>query len=196
MATTRMPSGRNVNVLDLKDSEIDLHDIAHNLAMQCRWLGSCKYHYSVAQHCCYVAAQMYGKTRDFARTRKALMHDASEAYLGDVIRPIKEHEDFEIYRNAENQVQRLIEKHFHIQLGDDDLLKQIDNETLILEAIQLFNPQHFPPGLEEMSPTWIMNIDQWAPEMAESTFIRCFHDVELLVTIGARQFNVRGSSRV
>ena len=63
---------------------IALEDIAHGLAYQCRFNGQTKTFYSVAQHCLMVADLVSDELR-----AAALLHDAAEAYLGDMVKPLK-----------------------------------------------------------------------------------------------------------
>jgi hypothetical protein len=77
-------SGKLVHFLDPQPEEIDIHDIAHALANQCRFGGHTRYFYSVAQHCIFVSRKV---SPEFAR--EALLHDAAEAYLVDLPRPLK-----------------------------------------------------------------------------------------------------------
>jgi hypothetical protein len=64
---------------------VDPADIAHSLSMQCRFNGHTNRYYSVAQHC-YLVADMVPAEHQLA----ALLHDATEAYVGDMVRPLKE----------------------------------------------------------------------------------------------------------
>jgi len=187
-ATMHMHSGINVDIFNLQPEDINVYDIAHHLAMQCRWIGATRFHYSVAQHSIYVAAQIYGQTRDFARARKGLLHDGSEAYLSDVARPIKELPALEMYLNIEAQIQRRIYQAFHLSPEDDEIIARVDNEVLIMEGQQLFRPPYYPPSLVDISPTWDMTLHQWTPELAEQAFITCFNDAEKLISVGAGQF--------
>ena len=59
-------------------------DVAESLAKQCRWNGHCKDFYSVAQHCVMVAKLMPSRLG-----LEGLLHDAHEAFLGDITRPVK-----------------------------------------------------------------------------------------------------------
>lgn len=77
-------SGKTVHPLDLRPGDIDITDIARSLANQCRFLGHLPGHYSVAQHSVLVS-----RIVNPANALHGLLHDAAEAYLGDVIRPYK-----------------------------------------------------------------------------------------------------------
>lgn len=82
-------SGKRVNPFDIQPDTIDLHDIAHALSMKCRFNGHCKEFYSVAEHSILVARACPAKYRAIG-----LLHDAAEAYICDVIRPMKPHVQF------------------------------------------------------------------------------------------------------
>ncbi|MFZ3183103.1 MAG: phosphohydrolase [Pseudomonas sp.] len=78
-------TGKRFELLAPTAAMIDPMDIAHSLAHQCRFNGHSKGFYSVAQHCCIVA--------DLVPTEHqlvALLHDATEAYVGDLVRPLKQ----------------------------------------------------------------------------------------------------------
>jgi len=68
---------------------IKLADIAHSLSNLCRFNGHCRRFYSVAQHSVLVARVVRFLDGGMVAQRWALLHDAHEAYVGDVIRPIK-----------------------------------------------------------------------------------------------------------
>lgn len=76
-------SGRMVFPTGPDPQQICIEDIAHSLALQCRFNGHCREFYSVAQHSVIVSLNC----RRFPLL--GLMHDAAEAYVGDVVRPIK-----------------------------------------------------------------------------------------------------------
>ena len=63
---------------------IDIEDIAHGLAYQCRFNGQTSAFYSVAQHSLMVASILPPPLH-----KAALLHDAAEAYLGDIVKPLK-----------------------------------------------------------------------------------------------------------
>lgn len=77
-------TGKYINVFEPTNEMIDIIDIAHSLSKQCRFGSHLARHYSVAQHS-VMCSQLVSKENEF----QALMHDASEAYLGDICKPIK-----------------------------------------------------------------------------------------------------------
>lgn len=82
-------SGHKIDPLHIKEDDIHLEDIAHALSLICRGNGHIKYFYSVAQHSlnCAKEAQSRGYSKDVVLS--CLFHDASEAYMSDLITPIK-----------------------------------------------------------------------------------------------------------
>ena len=71
--------------------DINIEDIAHNLSQICRFTGSTPGFYSVAEHSCIVADMVSGYDEGSMHYMlTALLHDAHEAYIGDIIRPIKD----------------------------------------------------------------------------------------------------------
>lgn len=92
-------NGRTFWPLDPRADEVHIDDIAHALSNICRWGGRVCEFYSVAQHSLHVA-QIVERTRpDLAL--QALLHDAAEAYLGDVATPIKRHLD--VHRHGSHE---------------------------------------------------------------------------------------------
>lgn len=96
----RTVSGRAIYFLDMEASEISILDIAHSLARLCRYNGHIATGdaiYSVAQHSVLVSdlVDMHCRQQDVAEdyrlalVRAALLHDATEAYIGDITGPLK-----------------------------------------------------------------------------------------------------------
>lgn len=186
----RMPSGKMVNVLDLDPSHVNLSDIAHNLSHQCRFNGGTREHYSVAQHSIFVAERVWYATHEALTledavhaTRRALVHDASEAYLGDVVRPLKYTDPFVEYRIIEARTQALIE----IALGvwpaeeyrdmTDAVIRSADDGVLALECQQLFTPAYYPQKEYNVTgPDWWRPIEPWPAGHAKALFAQCWHD--------------------
>lgn len=121
-----------------KEEEVKIDDIAHALSQMCRANGHFKRFYSVAQHSlnCMREARARGLTPriQFA----CLIHDASEAYISDITRPVKCY--LEEYRRIEKHLQQVIFSAFHIgDLSKTELesVEEIDNALLYYEFEQL-----------------------------------------------------------
>lgn len=82
-------TGRTIDPLHLKDTDVSIEDIAHSLSCICRFGGHSEEHYSVAEHSLYVEALLDYRGEPDSTKLWGLLHDASEAYLGDVPRPYK-----------------------------------------------------------------------------------------------------------
>ncbi len=79
-------SGKCVDLLDPRFHQIDLKDIAHHLALTNRFNGATQLPYTVAQHSCFVATLLEAH-KSPRLCLYGLLHDAHEAYVGDLIRP-------------------------------------------------------------------------------------------------------------
>ncbi|WP_339769012.1 HD family hydrolase [uncultured Pseudosulfitobacter sp.] len=92
-AWQRMLSGRRLDLLDPTPVDIEIEDIAHGLAFVARWNGQTRgdYAYSVAEHSLLVET-IYGRIAPNAPAKwrlAALLHDAPEYVIGDMISPVK-----------------------------------------------------------------------------------------------------------
>lgn len=151
-------TGQHVDVFAPQLEALVIEDIAHALALTPRWKGHTKAFYSVAEHCiaCVFAelAVPDGVPTLADRDLHLLLHDASEAYLGDMQRPIKHRPELAGYRRIESVLQRAIYTRFGVDytLSDDghtilepSWLKNIDTRMLVTEARDLF----------PKPPTWL-----------------------------------------
>ena len=143
-AWQRMLSGRRLDLLNPSPLDVEIGDIAHGLARVARWNGQTKgeHAFSVAQHCMLVE-RLTGELRPrLAREARlmALLHDASEYVVGDLISPFKaavglDYKDFEL---------RLLSA-IHIRFGLPPrqpaelaaLIKRADHLSAYHEATQL-----------------------------------------------------------
>lgn len=94
-------TGKKFHYLNPQTSEVDIRDIAHALALTCRFGGHCNQFYSVAEHSMRVAdivPQQY--------KLNALLHDAGEAYVPDIPRPIKY--DFPTMKELDDEISQFI----------------------------------------------------------------------------------------
>lgn len=81
-------SGKTWQHFQPRTEDVDIRDIAHSLAMQCRWTGHTREFYSIASHSLHVCdiVTLLGHPE---HALAALLHDAAEAYYGDVSTPLK-----------------------------------------------------------------------------------------------------------
>ena len=109
-------TGRQFHVLDPKPEMVTIIDIAHALSNQCRYSGHTKTFYSTAQHCCLLTDYATGVLKASALDcLQILIHDAAEAFLVDMPRPIKQH--MPAFREMDYAVQKVV----RTWLGFDDI---------------------------------------------------------------------------
>jgi 5'-deoxynucleotidase YfbR-like HD superfamily hydrolase len=139
-----MLSGRRLDLLDPSPLDIEIEDIAHGLARVARWNGQTKGHhaFSVAQHCLLVEALAFHLNRKLDRGERlmALLHDAPEYVIGDMISPFKAAIGLD-YKSFENRLLSAIHMRFGlVSKVPETLSKQIkkaDQIAAYLEATQL-----------------------------------------------------------
>jgi len=119
-------SGRDVDIFNMKIEDIDIEDIAHALSNICRYGGHCIFHYSVALHSVLCSLEEGTKSEQLA----FLLHDASEAYVNDLVRPIKHRPEFEHYRLEEDKIQENIFKKFRLEFPFEQRVHDVDNQIL------------------------------------------------------------------
>ena len=135
---------RNMSPLEPKPDDISIYDIAHSLSYMCRANGHMRSFFSVAQHCincCYEAKNLGLSER---LQLAALLHDASEAYLADITRPVKH--NLSRYLEIEKALQSLIYQLFGIgELTDEEqeIIDEIDNTMLHHEFLMLADERIF-----------------------------------------------------
>lgn len=124
--------GKQFWPLSPRHEDIEIVDIAHALSNICRYGGHCNSFYSVAQHCVLVSETV---PPEFALY--GLLHDASEAYLIDVPRPIKHAKGMETYRSAEAWLESTIYERFGLESEAPPCIKIADNQLLRTEQRDL-----------------------------------------------------------
>lgn len=119
-------TGKRFFPLDPKTEDVDIQDIAHALSLLCRFNGHCNQFYSVAQHSVLVSKLVAPEHR-----LAALLHDATEAYLSDIPRPIKHQLKLGM---IEYKLLIAILNHFGITTYPQKEIKWADNVMLATEA--------------------------------------------------------------
>lgn len=166
-------SGRVMDPMNSVPSDFCAMDIAHSLAMKCRYGGHCRFFFSVAQHSvlCAQAAMRAG-----VDARWALMHDAAEAYLCDVPSPVKSR----MPGFAAIELRLLQSIAAWLGLPDPDplprFLKMLD-EQIVAAEWDVLMPPSVVVSLKPIpisSPLHDMVISPWSPEKSKAEFLVLF----------------------
>lgn len=162
-------TGRQFWPLDPRPEEIFIEDIAHALSMLCRYGGHCEWFYPVGQHSVYVMHQLPPEYQLWG-----LMHDAAEAYLVDVPRPVKVH--LYEYKVIEQRLEKAIAQRFGFpeDFATHKIVKDADNSVLLAEKMRLMKqpPKEWEDvGVEpaRVTPSY------WGSDAVKKSFLHYFH---------------------
>ena len=176
MTFIRTYTGIRINPLDPDAEVIDIVDIAHALSLLCRANGHFKTFYSVGQHSinCMTEAKArgYSEKVQFA----CLLHDASEAYLSDVTRPVKQ--EMPQYRAIEKPLQDMIwMKYLGESLTDEEfaMVRDIDDAILYYEFIYFMNEAIYEEQPELKSEP-VFEFESFV--QTENEFMRIFDELK------------------
>jgi len=121
-------TGRRFYLTDPKPEEVFIEDIAHALSLQCRFNGHIDEHYSVAEHSVMVSNIVEQETNDAQLALAGLLHDAAEAYLGDVVSPLKKL--LPTYKDFEKSVESCIASRFSLIYPFPEAIHDADRTAL------------------------------------------------------------------
>lgn len=174
----QMSSGIRFWALNPDIDMILIPDIAHALAFQCRFGGHTRRFYSVAQHCIMVSKLSEVDYPNNPEVQLAgLLHDATEAYLVDLPRPIKN--QMPIYKETEDKLALLIAQRFRLTPDAFTTVKKYDEQALALEANSLMAPLHsdwLTTSMQDMSLPLNVRIDKYlSPEEAKAEYMEVFN---------------------
>jgi len=171
-------NGRQFWPLDPRADEIHLDDVAHALSNLCRFAGHCRKHYSVAEHSVrvsWLAERLVLRTDAAAEDTRAaallgLLHDAAEAYLVDLPRPVKKY--IEEYATHERRLENVIADRFELDgrwwpvvHEADEVLLATEKRDLMAEEPASWGLRHAP--LDD-------RIEPWSANEAEQRFLLRF----------------------
>lgn len=156
-------TGREFDIIAISKDDLEIMDIATALSRLCRWGGHTRVFYSVAEHSVRVSEKLPGPLQ-----LAGLLHDASEAYVQDLIGPLKNQDFMHGYRAFEDLVHACVEDKFGVTLNHE-LVTQMDRQMGEAERTALMTQTgpgtHFPLG-------W-----GWGPEYAKGMFLRRFNEL-------------------
>ncbi len=186
-AWQRMLSGRRLDLLDPSPLDVEIEDIAHGLSRVARWNGqtSGEWSFSVAQHCLLVEDLVgrfkIGTPRPARPVRlAALLHDAPEYVIGDLITPFKAAVGFD-YKDLEERLLRAIHLRFGLPavpaIAARKLIKRADRAAAYLEATQLAGFAEAEAGKFFGKPRALAprRLKALPPVEAKARFLRRFH---------------------
>lgn len=128
-------SGIRFYPLDPASEDIKMIDIAHALSLTCRFNGHCKSFYSVAQHSLFCATEAQLRGYSPVVQLACLLHDASEAYISDITRPVKKY--LSEYKQIEKNIQDAILRTYgvpELTCEAEAIIKMIDDAMLGYEG--------------------------------------------------------------
>lgn len=161
-------TGKRFYFADPRPEDIDIGDIAGALARQCRYGGHCLKFYSVAEHSVLAARAAPRRFR-----LATLMHDASEAYLMDVPRPLKPY--LHGYAGMEERLMAAIAAKYKFPWPLPPEVKEIDNAILTDEREQNMAPMDVSPELwGNCGGRLGVKLNCWLPKRAEREFLHAF----------------------
>ena len=163
-------TGRQFHFSAEDPDEVAIEDIAHALSLLNRYNGHTQRPYSVAEHCVLMAQYVESVPGTVpADVLTTLLHDASEAYIGDMTRPLKGL--FPQFKVLEEKIHELVALKFDTQYPHPDWLKELDMRILTDERAQAMDKYSSNDwGLEGVQPLGVQ-LRFWSPREAEREFI-------------------------
>lgn len=171
-------TGRYFDFANPDPDSIDINDIACALSRICRFTGHTTQSYSVAQHCVYVSHVVPEKY-----ALQGLLHDAAEAYLGDVSSPLKQL--LPDYKVIEQRIEAAICAKFGLPFPLHPTIKKADLRMLVTERRE-FMPAPLPEYAQTDAIAWSSfdgikplpwTLIAWSAEQAQSMFLERFYEL-------------------
>jgi hypothetical protein len=164
-------TGKKFDPLNPNINDFCIEDIAHSLSLQCRFTGHCRVFYSVAEHSVHVSYQV-----PIEHALWGLLHDASEAYLTDLSRPVKR--IMPIYKQAEKRLQDLLIPFFGAELPtmQPECVTVADMRMLATERAQIMATGFEWEDLRGID-AYDLTLPCWGPLTAELAFLARFRQL-------------------
>jgi hypothetical protein len=167
-------TGRQFHPLAPRVEDLDIYDIAHALALTSRYNGHTLSYYSVAEHSVLVSRHV-----DPEYAREGLLHDAAEAYIGDMVRPLKRQPEMAAFVKAELDIERCVAEKFNLRTDPVTIAawKSIDDRILVDEiSVLMSNPVMQLERHQGKDPVGA-EILCYTPERAEILFLTRFWEL-------------------
>jgi len=173
---------RRVNPLALRPEDICIEDIAHHLATINRWVGAAREPINVAIHSIHVSRLLDGTGWEL----EGLLHDAPEAYLGDMSRWVKRHPSMQAFRDAEDRAWLVICEALSLRHELPKIVKDADSLMVRFEAQESFGsechlfqqPTHpEPTTIERQLVQYAQPWRPWGWRQSETLFLERFQQL-------------------
>ena len=169
--TIRLYSGKYLDLANPRPEDFTLADVARGLSHICRFGGQIGRFYSVAEHSCHCAFLALMDGRGPSAALACLMHDAAEAFVGDIVKPLKVM--LRGYDEVEKSVECTIARKWGIDFDTTaGVVKEIDRSMLIAERRALFSADKAKWTGEDAVKKVQVNIGCWSPDLAMRLFIQ------------------------
>ncbi len=191
-AWQRMLSGRRLDLLDPRPGDIEIEDIAHGLARLARWNGQTvgQHAFTVAQHALVVEEIAASRHADWPASWRlaALLHDAPEYVIGDLISPFKTAIGFD-YKAFELRLLEAIHQRFGLPAVLPDAvaaaIKEADGTAAYFESTRLagFSVEEAnlyfvrPHSLDPLLKTRLSALEAWSTGQAQAEFLARFREL-------------------
>lgn len=162
-------SGEPFYPLKAQPEDVDINDIAHSLGMVCRYAGHCRRFYSVAEH-----SVLLSRAVDPEHALVALLHDSTEAYMGDLVRPLKS--QLPSYIAVEHRLWHVIATKFGLPGVIPQQVKEYDYRIVEDEREQIMAPSRLPWSTNGCAPLGVY-IEGWDPLQATRMFLARFNQL-------------------
>lgn len=178
-------TGRKFDLTNLSFNEIDIVDIAAGLSKVCRFAGQCPCFYSVAEHCVLGAYYILRQYPDHPnRDRLAmefLLHDATEAYLGDISYPLKQLIGPE-YKRMESELDKvirsqLINSSYKIPSEDLEIISNLDTSMCVVERDYMMPTKHRWSDKYENAERVPIDLELWSPQVAFDQYLDIYASI-------------------
>lgn len=178
----QVQGGRVFYPMDPRANEVFLEDIGFALARINRFNGHADQCISVAQHLCQCQWMAYSEGYGVRVQYAVLMHDAAEAFIGDMVRPLKVY--MADFKQVELKVMAAIMEALDVPKMDDSLIKRFDNFGWAWEKRDCFKSAGEWPNTPKL-PDYLYTMKPWTTDNAYRTFMN--QAVHLRVASNAMQ---------
>lgn len=172
-------TGRQFFILDPRPEDVRVEDVAQALGHKARFGGFYDEHvnfYSVAEHCLLMTE--YALKKRGASPHEALrvlLHDASEAYTGDMLAPVKR--SIPGFKEIEDRVERVVMPALGVPPGKCDLARELDERICVTERQQALKPSGNYWRNDNVEPLDVV-LRFWGPNKARDIFLLTYYELK------------------